>query len=285
MGGLKNNHLAEAGTSAKHVGLQVRFPHLDSRVASLVFVGNLPVSDSYEIHGVRRGIGVTFAGLDIVAEGMGIGGPLGLYKRRAVFALDAYDKITRSGLLRTFSLNGLSMKKIGHLRVDAPYRMIHRALTPLYVRDRLFRPFYKFLMSVRTAVGLKSEYSRAEERGRAYVSYEFVDDSVHVIVELEGLEGGQLLVANELSGKLFASLFLDDKEVGEIPPWTRVSSEKVVLASSTLRLAMEVHQVEGCTLYAGREVLGNRLNWSGFSYVLKPGLRKISYRVRFFVIG
>jgi hypothetical protein len=44
-------------------------------------------------------------------------------------------------------------------------------------------------------------------------------------------------------------------------------------------LVFSLRQVEGARLYRGRELVGSRLAWSGFGYVLPPGIESFRYEI------
>ena len=90
-----------------------------------------------------------------------------------------------------------------------------------------------------------------------------------------------MFVANELSGRLFTILYLDDRRVDDIGPWMEVRDcSRVKLYSPYLKLGFKIPTLSSCKMFAGREVVGDRLDWAGVSYVVKPE-NKLSYDVVF----
>jgi hypothetical protein len=103
-----------------------------------------------------------------------------------------------------------------------------------------------------------------------------------VEVDASSLRAERFLIANELDGKLFDHLITDDSvDVARIPPWLEISGDSAKLVSTSLSLGFRLNQVDGCRLFVGREVLGERLNWAGFSYMPGPDVRSFSYEVVF----
>ena len=70
---------------------------------------------------------------------------------------------------------------------------------------------------------------------------------------------------------------LNGKEIG---CWDEVSSSEAMFVSSLRRIAFRVFAASGARLYRGRELVGNRLAWSGFGYAFPPGAGKFSYTLR-----
>ncbi|MDJ0270483.1 MAG: hypothetical protein NXY59_08060 [Aigarchaeota archaeon] len=219
------------------------------------------------------------SGLGIEGEGMGIGGVVALCGNRAVFPLTAEEFMLGRTLIRRYHMNGVSIKFIGRGFVDKPYKKIHSALAPLYVKSRVFRPFYYFLMAARTVANVRSRFVEVRELGYVDVAYRVDGSMVRVEVDASSLRCSRYFVANELSGRLFTKLLVDGRDIGRIPPWIDLDCDELELFSPTLKLGMKLRRVAGCKLLAGREVLGERLDWAGASY--QPNTRRFSYEVVF----
>lgn len=239
-----------------------------------------PVPDPHhEIDGVCRGVGLEFKGINLVGEGMGIGGVIGLAGRKAVFPLQAETVKHRESLKKTFHLNGLSIKFIGTLEIEKPYKMLRSILSPLYMEYRSFRPLYTILMSGRTLLGVKSRYLRISTLAEVDAKYELDGGSITVETSVSSEKAVKILIANELSGRLFTKMEMDGVE-RSIPPWLEVW-RPVTLHAPSLGLSMTMEPVDSCRMFVGREVLGRRLDWAGVSYQLPDGMTKMDYRVSF----
>src|SRR3972149_4396258 len=145
---------------------------LEPSVAGLQFSSHIPSAALHEIDGVARGLGVCHEGRCIVGEGMGIGAPLALLNGRAIFPLDVENFQSGDRLTRRFHLNGLSKKYVGNAPVDVPYKRIRSQLAPLYLKSSRFRPFFKYLMTVRSLIGVKSKYRKIRSIGYVDIAYE-----------------------------------------------------------------------------------------------------------------
>lgn len=247
------------------------------------FSAAVPSLNSHEIAGVSRGLGVYWGDRCIVGEGMGIGGPLALHDGRAIFPLDSEDlRAEKGSLVRRFHLNGLSDKYVGRGRADFPYRWIRTRLAPLYLKSERFRPIFYYLMAARTLAGVRSRYRRIRAVGRVDVNYRYEANRVRVDVDASSLRAEKYLVANELDGGVFRQLRIGESEIiRKIPPWLEIKHGEAKLEAPELGVSLRFKQLPGCRLFAGREVLGNRLNWTGFSYLPVRGLDRFSYDVVF----
>lgn len=252
----------------------------------IIFQNSPKSHPSHEINSVCRGLGVQFDWLDLVGEGMGLAAPVCLFGGKTVFPLGRVDQFQQAGLLRSFYMNGVSVKKFWGLSVESPYRLLRRLTAPRYVKSVVFRPLYYYLMWARTGVGLKAVYSKIRSVGVVTVSYRLREHAVDVEVDADLQSDVYLMVANELSGRIFTQLFLDgNRIVKNVPPWIKIDADSALLYSPLLKLGLEVQKVDGCRLYAGREVVARRLDWAGFSYVVKPGVTRLSYRLEMVNLG
>jgi len=253
-------------------------------LADLGFSKAIPTDLSHEISGVVRGLGVYYQGKCIVGEGMGIGGPLALSSNnRAIFPLDEEELASGRRLVKRFYMNGISDKYIGRGPAEFPYRWIRTRLAPLYMRSSRFRPLFSFLMAARTVLGIRSHYRRTGGAGYVDVAYACDRDRVRVEVDATQLKADRFLVANELDGRLFKHMSIgDSNQPHRIPPWLEViDGRDVRLVAPSLGLGFRMRHLDACRMFVGREVMGNRLNWAGCSYMAKPGATSFSYEVVF----
>jgi hypothetical protein len=109
---------------------------------------------------------------------------------------------------------------------------------------------------------------------------------VKIRVDASGLpQAGisEIIVMNEQGARHFdqyrdsAGASLSGKEIG---CWDEVTAQEASFICQRHRLAFSLHQVEGATLYRGRELIGSRLAWAGFGYSFPPGSEAYHYQVR-----
>ncbi len=245
----------------------------------LTFTDEVVSDPRHEIHGVVRGLNPVLGKLVLTGEGMGVGGVIGILGRRAVFPLEA-ETYRAETVTRIFKLNGISVKHIANTPIDGPYKYFRTLFTPLYHHSSFFRPIYTFFMAARSLSGVRSRYVHVRTFGKVVVTYLLNGCEFLIRVRCETPGNMDVLVANELSGRLFTKLFVDGVE-RKLTPWLEVMGGSVFLYSPRLKLGMEVEIPENVKAYAGREVLGRRLDWAGVSLVMNHGLTALQYRVRF----
>ena len=110
--------------------------------------------------------------------------------------------------------------------------------------------------------------------------------TLHVAADTSGLVDPhitEVVMMNEQGARPFDGYqdtdgaFLQGKAIG---CWDEVSSDEGMFLSSRHRIAFQLPQVSGAKLFRGRELVGNRLAWSGFGYTFPPGRDSFSYTVR-----
>ncbi len=229
-----------------------------------------------EIWGVERGLGLTLCGVDIVGEGMGIGGVVALNAGGVYFALDSQQRQENGIIERRLCLNSTIEKNILGVNVDRLYKTLWAALSPLYISSSSFRPIYKYLMYARSLF-IKQAPKRRKPIGHVELRYTADRDTIHV--EARWSLEGQLIIANELRGRLFDELIVDGSRA-KLCPWMELRCREAELRSRLIGLSMIVKGIEEAALFCGREVIGRRLDWAGFSYIPRPGITRIEYSVK-----
>jgi hypothetical protein len=66
----------------------------------------------------------------------------------------------------------------------------------------------------------------------------------------------------------------------EIDCWGEVKAEKASFVSRERQIAFTLSQAPGGELFRGRELVGNRLAWSGFGYSFPPGTKLFNYEMK-----
>lgn len=251
------------------MGLLWKFGPLEVTLLPTASVGT-------EIAGVVRGLGLSVAGIDLSGEGMGIGGVVLRVSDVTFFPLSHVDELGESYASRTLKLNGLSRRYLGPIDVTELHRELREFMTPLYLRGVRSRAIFRLLMMARSLL-LRTKYVPSLTRDVCKVTYRFDGELLSIEVKRQE-RTGRLIVANELSGRLFDRMLLGDESV-ELGPWSRCYSRTPSLASRKLGLTLRFHLPEGIEAYVGREVMLPRLDWAGVDLVLRDGEREIRYAV------
>ncbi len=229
-----------------------------------------------EISGIWRGLGLRLGSLDLVGEGVGIGGLVARKGGVTYFPLHCTDNASGDTLSRLFQLNGVSKKYIGPLDVTMLHRTLRDYLAPHYLAGSNLSKLFRLLMILRGQL-VKTRYRRVDSIGSVEVRYRFLDD--YILVSLTRVEGScGIIVANEFSGRIFDRMVIHGRMIVP-PPWARCHSNRVTLISSFLPAAITVELPPGYEVYVGREVLPPRLDWAGVDIFMPEESKNISYKI------
>lgn len=257
-------------------------------------IADQPAGDEYPTARLQKGLLLLHEGLDLAEEGVGFGVPI--LKRGALTIFPGGVQLAerRDGPSRvitaTFQMNlverlagteGRSPSSRSFYTVRDLLAALHRRFPPLR------GPLTAASNAVRRRCGWGTAFEEADTCAALDVTYSVAGDSgrIRVAVDMTGLPEGditEVVVMNELGARHF-DLYLDSEGARlrgrEIGTWNEVSAARASFASTASRVAFSVQQVEGATLYRGREIVGSRLAWSGFGYSLRPARESFVYDV------
>jgi hypothetical protein len=66
----------------------------------------------------------------------------------------------------------------------------------------------------------------------------------------------------------------------KINGWDEVTADKASFVCDRHQIAFTLRQVPGARLFRGRELVGTRLAWAGFGYLLPPATGKFGFDIR-----
>ena len=242
---------------------------------------NSSLDKQHEIYGAARGLCLKVCGFDVTGEGIGIGGVVAVVDNVPFFPLDVVQHVEDRSVVCRYVINGRSSKYLfNRKKIDRFYSLLHQSLAPLYLSSSLTRPFFVYLMAVRTLLHVRNRFEKVRPLGVVETRYTLDGyGSVGVEVNLDSVDVDEVFIANELSGRFFTQLYVDGVRVKRLGPWIDITGcNEAALCSPALRMSVCIPGLDNCRMFSGREVLGKRLDWTGVSYVTRPGA-KISYRV------
>ena len=141
--------------------------------------------------------------------------------------------------------------------------------------------------AVRRGFGLVTTFEETTTVATLGVTYDVRPDEglLHVTVDLTGLPAdglSEVVVMNELGARCFDRYRDSDGtrlQGAGIGTWTRVTARKVSLLCGAAGVAFSLGQAPGARLYRGWELVGSRLAWAGFGYVVQHGAESFGYDV------
>ncbi len=229
-----------------------------------------------ELAGVARGLGLRFLGRDITGEGMGLGGVVLRIGRVTYFPLTTIDALHDAGFSRVYLLNGVSRRYLGPIDVTEIHRAVRDLLATHYQSEAPLAPLFRRLMRLRGLL-IRTRYRSVGPRETVRATFSLGAGEILIRVARKG-DVGRLIVANELSGRLFDYAVAGGRRFSP-PPWLTLSDKSPVLGSSLLKLELRFEIPPGVEVFVGREVDPPRLDWAGIDLVVWEGVRELSYRV------
>jgi hypothetical protein len=134
---------------------------------------------------------------------------------------------------------------------------------------------------------MRNEYLQSRSRGQIAVTYRSNDFSLDVSADLGDLVAEELqalLFANEQSGRLFDEYTDSDGtrlQGPEIEPWRMTSTEWASLHCREFGLGLRLKRPNGWRIFRGREVVEDRISWSGLDLAYNGIPNTLKYRVQF----
>lgn len=217
---------------------------------------------------LKRGLQTVFPGrLDLVPLHTGDD-----WAVRATFAMDLVERLAGGG---------------GDTLESSPLYAAKDALAAAYRRSRLLRrPLGAVSSALRRLFGWETTYVETEPAGVVTVQATAGHPGrVHVAVDLDELHGDgitEVIVMNEQGARSFDGyrdsdgVALSGSAIGE---WHQVRAAKACFVCSARGISFCLGQIPPGRLYRGRELVGSRLAWAGFAYVLPPATRRFEYDV------
>ena len=252
-------------------------------------------NSSYPTARIQKGLILWCDGQDLSEEAVGFGVPIlkrGLYTNfpgqaelshnsrtspnefTARYTLNLEEKFTRSG---SNIVNN---------------RLVYRGKNILAGMIRGF-PFLRKPLTgasnlLRSILSWQTTYEPAQSSTYITLRYIINANSGTVLVDLIDRDFSinnitEIIVMNEQGAHSFDQ-FQEaggiTKQGEEIGCWDEVAAKEAAFISSRHRVSFSLPCVRGAKLYMGRELISNRLAWSGFGYSFSPNHEHFSYEIK-----
>ena len=242
---------------------------------------------------LQKGAILVLHGRELVEEGLGMGAPICIFRDGARFSLSAttfvnYSEIHPS-VLKVYDMNAIESKRFRRGTVSPASYTKHflRILEMAYRGIRSLHRVAAMMLSVISMMGLRNQYVESQSRGQVHVTYAPCERGLRVYVEFDHLvtEGLRaLVIGNEQGGRTFTeySDALGVKLEGkQIEPWRSTSAEWATLRSPEFGIMFRLIRPDGWWISRGREVVKNRISWSGLNLVYDgmPASKALEYRI------
>ena len=263
---------------------------LNRSVSVRLYADNRPYA--LQTRKLQKGAVLVFNGTELVEEGLGIGAPICLYVDGARFSLNATVHVgeMKSGptVTKNYIMNAVESKKFRGTRIrrgSFTARSL-RILEKAYRRVRILHALAIMMLDISSILGLRNEYVQSKSKGEISVSYEQNEGGLQINVDFKHLatEGlRSIIIANEQGGNLFTQ-YRDslggELKGAQIEPWCPTSATWATLGSPALGVGFNLRRPEGWRIVRGREVIENRMSWSGLNLIRDgvPSSKALVYR-------
>ena len=223
---------------------------------------------------LQKGAVIVSGEKELVEEGLGFGVPVCRYQDGTRFSIDATTSVDDSNetvVIKIYDMNGIASKKFRGFPIQraSPLVRLLGVLEKGYRGLRRFNTVATAMLTTLSLLGMRNEYLQSQSKGRIAVTYHRTNRGLQIEANFEelslhGLNG--IVFANEQSGRLFdeyrdsAGAHLCDRQ---IEPWRTTKAEWANLYCRTLRAGFRIHRPKGWLVVRGREVVKDRVCWSG----------------------
>ncbi len=264
--------------------------YLSPSVSIRIYADNRPYA--LQTRKLQKGAVLVLNGGELAEEGLGIGAPICVYADGARFSLNAATFVddTKSVLSVTkiYNMDAIESKRFRGtpIRRGSCAARFLRILEKVYRRVRSLHVVATMMLDIVSIMGLRNEYVGSCSKGEISVSYEQSEGGLQILVDFERLvtEGLRaLIIGNEQGGSMFTEYrdsFGGKLEGGQIEPWSPTSAKWATLSSPGLGVGFKLRQPDGWRIVRGREVIENRISWSGLNLVYDgiPPSKVLGYR-------
>ena len=245
---------------------------------------------------LQKGLLLISNGQELAQEGVGFGVPVLKQGVKTIFSgeieLTCLHEGSHQEIAAIFFMNleeRLTSQSLGKIKSGSLYR-IKNHLADLHRRFPLSRgPLTNISNMLRSIFGWQTIFEDAGCNYPVKVNYS-ADTNTRTIAVSGDLSGvpkdgvTEVILMNEQGAHYFdtysdsSGLLLQGEAIGS---WEKVTSGTASFLSNAYQLAFTLHQIDGASLYRGRELIGSRLAWSGFGYSLPPSSQLFTYTLGF----
>jgi hypothetical protein len=262
---------------------------ISSSVSLRVYADSLP--RVLQTAKLQKGPILVCNGKELAEEGLGLGVPVCRYVDGTRFSLSADTFVDhsrrRQSIVKIYNIDGIASKRFRGvpIRRGKYLASLLKVLEAGYRWLRRYMANAALMLDLISFLGMTNEYVPSRSKGQIEVVYRCSGASIQISANLEGLsqEGLQSTVfANEQGGTLF-SKYTDSTGVElrgrEIEPWRTTSAEWASLHSPEFGVGFSLQRPSGWSIVRGREVVKDRISWSGLDLLYRGIPQALEYRV------
>lgn len=244
---------------------------------------------------VQKGLIISSNSHELVEEGVGLGLPIIRFGQVVFFPGDALVSTRRKdGRVITrvnYNLNLIICKtqKWGGTIENPHFYRIDEFFSRLHRRNPALRGVLTWASyPIKLLFGMNTGFRETDSAGLVSVKYDIdiIKGIIHISINLTGLKRDGctgITIANEQGADHFGlyrdsnGLTLKGKEIGT---WDESFAQQSSLVNSGDGMSFSINEVREARIFRGREVLTNRLAWSGLNYVLSGNTTDFCYDIK-----
>jgi hypothetical protein len=232
-------------------------------------------------------------GNDLSEEAVGFGVPIVKRGLQAVFPgeieLFLGGGASQTRFTARYTLN--LVEKIAHSASMVNNRLVINTKNALAGMIRQYPGLRRRLTDLsgqmRARFGWQTTYGPTSFSSQVTLNYVIDPDYGKLTVEMVDIgyspdQISEIVIMSEQGAHYFDSYRAGNgnKQRGEeIGCWDEVTTERAEFISPSQKLSFSLHQVKGAKLYRGRELIDDRLAWSGFGYSFSPKIDYFKYDI------
>ena len=249
--------------------------------------------ENYPSCRIQKGLILVHDNKDLSEEGVGFGVPVLKFGQKTIFP--GYGRITiRKDEDTTFvnidyDLNLAEMTYVKGRRIESG---IFYKIAGYFSRLHRKYPFSRKLLTrcsiaMRRAFAIETRFEETAPAGLVKVEYNICTDGIiHIRADLSTVKKErctEVMIMNEQGAEYFDTC-CDSEGThlirNEIGSWSETFSNEVSFIDPHNNIAFTLSRVRGSRMFFGRELLKNRLAWSGLAYSLTPAKLNFAYDIR-----
>jgi hypothetical protein len=240
---------------------------------------------------IQKGIVLVHGNRDLSEEGVGFGVPLIKFGHKIIFPGSGHItlKKDRTFVKIDYDLNLAERMLVKGRKIESKtFYELKELLSRLHREHPFSREMLKKgSIAIRRALSLETRFQEIVSAGQVSVEYSIsADGMIHVSADLSRVKKDgctEVMIMNEQGANHFDTYCDSNGTIlagNTIGSWQETHSDEVSFIDSLHDLAFILSRVSGSRMFYGRELVGNRLGWSGLAYSLTPHKQYFAYDIR-----
>jgi hypothetical protein len=245
--------------------------------------GNFPSSR------IQKGLILCWKDLDLSEEGVGFGMPVLKLGAESIFPGSWEMSVERCDgrtlVKAEYTMNLVArMSKGDNVIKNHVFCLACNLFSKIHRDQPKLRESLSNLSGIlRQSMGLKDAFCEISSPGSVSAAYLIAGSKVYVFLKFPQINGcTEKIVLNELGANWFDT-YTDSEgcvlKGNEIGSWDEIFADEATFLDPADELSFALKAVSGARMFRGRELVPDRLAWSGLAYVLPPQRDELAYSI------